>query len=270
MGGFTETVRKEWYRLSEARRLATTEWNARYWREEDDARIVACRQCPKFDATKEVCSVPFGSPIRKCTVASIESHLRGTRGMTTLEIGYGRRSLAKQVVELSGGSWTGLEPSLDPGRKVEIGDGGYGHVASIPFDRETFDFVFGIHSFEHWEEAHPHIPVPSAYDSCLREVWRVLKPGGSIYFDAPIHLHGHEMFIVGDIPKIRRLFDDTLWGNVVLEKWRYDHEPLPAYPAPENDVRNWPKHITNRTEGEAGTKVTSSVWLLTLTARKRN
>ncbi|HLF09802.1 MAG TPA: class I SAM-dependent methyltransferase [Gammaproteobacteria bacterium] len=193
-----------------------------------------------------------------------------TKDLTTLELGYGHRSLARRVVELSGGSWTGLEPSAEPGQKVRIGAGGYGHAGSIPFENEAFDLVFGIQSLEHWEEAHPNIPDRCTYESCLKEVWRVLKPGGEVYFDAPIHLHGHEMFIGADIPRIMGLFDADLWTNVVAEKWRYEHEPLPRYPVPAKESSNWPSRIAGRSQEDVDRiKAGGSVWLLTLTAKKK-
>ena len=211
-----ESARKEWYRRATRKRLARGEWSTRYWRDDEDARVVACRLCPKFDDRGQRCSVPFGTPVRKCVVASLEAHLHDTTGMTTLELGYGKRSLAKDVVEQSGGIWTGLEPNAARAQAAAIGGGGYGHAGRIPFPSETFDLVFGIQSIEHWEEKQPSLPQGLTYDGCLREIWRVLKPGGSIYFDAPIHLHGHDMFVLGDLSRIRGLFDSAAldWAHV--------------------------------------------------------
>jgi len=270
VGGLVESARKEWYRFRTARRLARGEWTGRYWYERDGCRIIPCKQCPKYDQRKHSCTVPFGSPVRKCVAAALESHLHRTKGMTTLELGYGRRSLAKRVVESSGGSWTGLEPTAERAQTARIGTGGYGHAASIPFEKETFDFVFGIQSIEHWAEENTAIPVRSTHESCLREIWRVLKPGGAIYFDAPIHLHGDEMFIVGDLSRIMGLFDADLWTNVVAEKWRYDHDPLPRYPTPAKESIHWPSRIAGYSEEDVDRiKADGSVWLLTLTAEKK-
>ena len=126
--------------------------------------------CPKFDAHGERCSVPFGTPVRKCVVASLEAHLHGTKGLMTLELGYGRRSLARNVVEWSGGSWTGLEPDAPRAQAAVIGRGGYGHAGSIPFPNETFDLVFGIQSIEHLEERQPSLPENLTYAGVSR--WR--------------------------------------------------------------------------------------------------
>jgi hypothetical protein len=52
----------------------------------------------------------------------------------------------------------------------------------------------------------------SEYESCLDEILRVLKSGGTIYLDAPIHLHDNEMFIMGDIERIKKHFPDDNGG----------------------------------------------------------
>jgi SAM-dependent methyltransferase len=270
MRGLIETARKEWYWRSAGRRLARDEWRAQYWYDAEDARVVPCRRCPKFDAVKRICSVPFGTPLRKCVVGALESHLHATKGLKTLELGYGRRSFAKRIIELSGGIWTGVEPNAARDTEPRIGAGSYGHAASIPFPNETFDLVFGIQSLEHWEEEQPSIGRGTTYAACLREVWRVLKPAGSIYFDAPIRLHGHEMFVLADLPRIRRLFDDSLWTDVVMEKWRYDYAPLPKYPTLEKDVAYWRSDLKARVdERTASGELGDSVWLLAITAKKR-
>jgi hypothetical protein len=97
----------------------------------------------------------------------------------------------------------------------------------------------------------------------------VLKVGGSIYFDAPIHLHGNEMFVRGDIRRIRRLFDDALWSDVTLEKWRYDREPLAPYPTSEKEVAAWPSYLPADAVEELVRLGRRSVWLLTITAKKK-
>ena len=127
--------------------------------------------------------------------------------------------------------------------------------------------MFGIQSIEHWEEKQPSLPDGLTYAQCLKEIWRVLKPGGSIYFDAPIHLHGHEMFVLGDLGRIRGLFDETLWTDVLFEKWRYDHEPLPKCPPPPKEVANWPSDLAAR--AAARRLESESMWMLALTANKR-
>ena len=270
MHGAKSSFAKAWYRLGTRRRLARNEWVARYWEERDGQRVVPCRRCPKFDAPRGECGVPFGSPLRKCVVAATEAHLRGTRGQRVLELGYARRSYGKRIVELSGGSWTGIEPLVERDRAPRLGEGGYGHAGEIAFPDATFDVVFGNQSFEHWEEPLPDGSTPPSYPQCLREIWRVLRPGGSLYLDAPIHLHGHEMFVAGDIPRILALFAGDLWTEVTAERWRYDHDPLPRYPTPAADVgyvRGTIKSYDLSVISDLQTNGT--VWLLAITAVKR-
>ena len=271
MHGPKSSIARAWYRLGTRRRLRRNEWRSPYWYEQDGDRIVACRLCPKFDARTAACSIPFGSPVRKCVVAATEAHLRDCRGLKVLEIGYARRSYPKEIIEKSGGSWTGIEPLLPRDQIAEIGAGGYGHAGEIPFPDETFDLVCGNQSLEHWGDPLPNGQSPPSYESCLREVRRVLKSAGRLYLDAPIHLHGHEMFVAGDIDRIRQLFDGDEWHDVSFERWRYDHEPLPRYPTPVTDigygggtVRSYdPAFIED-------VQTNGTVWLLAVTAVKRS
>jgi SAM-dependent methyltransferase len=268
--GLRRTLAKQRYWNGTKRRLTRNEWSGEYWREQDGVRIVPCRRCPKFDAQRAICSVPFGTPLRKCVVAATEAHLRGTHDLKVLELGYGSRSFGKHVIEASGGSWTGIEPGIQGSGPGQIGMGGHGHAGDIPFPDATFDVAFGNQSFEHWEEGHHLQTDRPGYKECLAEVWRVLKPGGILYLDAPVHLHGHEMFIVGDVTRVLGLFDPALWRDVVAEKWRYDHAPLPPYPTPATDLGGWPAAIkTYDADVVDAAKRRGTVWLLTVTAHKR-
>jgi SAM-dependent methyltransferase len=270
MHGPKSSLSRAWYRLNTRRRLARNEWAEPYWEERHGDRIVACRRCPKLDASLGICSVPFGSPLRKCVVAATEAHLRGTAGLQVLELGFARRSYGKRIVELAGGKWTGIEPLVGRNRAPRLGSGGYGHAGDIPFPDGTFDVVFGNQSFEHWEEPLPDGTTPPSYAECLAEIWRVLRRGGTLYLDAPIHLHGHEMFVAGDVARIVALFSDELWRDVTVERWRYDHAPLPRYPAPEADVGYVRGTIKSYDPNRiADLQTNGTVWLLVIAAAKR-
>lgn len=270
MRGLIRSFRKERYRRGMRRRLASNAWAEQYWYERDGLRVIACRQCPKFDARSSACSIPYGTPLRKCVVAASEAHLRNVAsGMEVLELGFGRRSLARHIVELRGARWTGIEPEVDA--PPELGQGGFGHTAVIAFPDATFDLVFGIQSFEHWAEAHPKLPEPVDHSTCLREIWRVIKPGGTLYLDAPIHVHGHEMFVLGDYQKILGHFDDSMWESIIAETWRADYDPLPRYAPPETDSRHWHESVTSvDTKTLQSIRDERSAHLFTVTARKRN
>jgi hypothetical protein len=129
--------------------------------------------------------------------------------------------------------------------------------------------VFGNQSFEHWEEPLPDGAPGPSYGECLAEVWRVLRPGGSLYLDAPIHLHGHEMFVAGDVERIVALFARERWKDVIVERWRYDHAPLPRYPTPAADVGYTRGTIVSYDlDHIANLQANGTVWLLTITATK--
>jgi SAM-dependent methyltransferase len=269
MRGPKNSLVRAWYRFSTRNRLARNEWASAYWYEQSGERVIPCRRCPKFDAQRSVCKIPFGTPLRKCVVAATEANLRDTRGLRVLEIGFARRSYGKMIVENCGGSWTGVEPLLDRRRGATLGAGGYGHAGEIPFPNETFDLVFGNQTFEHWGEPLPDGTLPPSYRECLAEIWRVLKPGGKLYLDAPIHLHGHEMFVAGDLQRILALFDAALWTGIVTERWRYEHAPLPRYPTPEGDARDALLNVPSYDPASiADLQKNGTVWLLTVTARK--
>ena len=186
-----------------------------------------------------------------------------------LELGYARRSYGKRIVELAGGSWTGVEPLIDRSQPPRLGSGGYGHAGDIPFPDGTFDVVFGNQSFEHWEEPLPDGTRGPSYGACLAEISRVLRPGGRLYLDAPIHLHGHEMFVAGDVDRIVALFARELWTAVTVERWRYDHEPLPRYPTPQADIGYVQGTIRSYDLARiAELQANGTVWLLTVEATK--
>ena len=270
MGGIRESALKFWHSRTLTPEAARATWSQRYWTEVDGLHEVACRGCPKFDAAAAACSVPYGTPLRKCAVAAIEAHFFDTGVAECLEIGYGRFVLARNLVRRGGGRWSGIDPTQPKERVATLGKGGHGEVAHLPFADATFDLVFGIQTLEHWGQKVAPGRTPSDYADCLREVARVLKPRGRIYFDAPVHFHGHEMFIMGDIARILALLEPSTWCEVVLERWRYHHDPLPRYAPSARVLQEWPLEISSYPEAAVRqARESGSVHLLVLTAKKR-
>jgi SAM-dependent methyltransferase len=264
-----DSIIKRWhtFRISPSR--CKQKWQTPYWLESDGLQHIACRNCPEFDQVNTACSVGFGTPLRKCVVASIEAHFFNCAGLECLELGFGRFKLAKNLVIRSGGSWTGIDPAQPAANKAKLHREGRGSAADIPFPEGTFDLVFGIQSFEHWGQKFTKGRQPTDYADCLNEISRVLKPGGKIYLDAPIHFHGHEMFIMGDLPRIRQLFRSDQWQDVAMQCWRQDFAPLAKYPPNPTVLQEWPIEIGSySSEQVRHAENFGSVWLLTITARK--
>ncbi|ACD89418.1 Methyltransferase type 11 [Chlorobium limicola DSM 245] len=267
MSNLLLSLKKRSYLFSVKTKLRK-EWNTPYSFEDEGFTVIPCRMCPKFDSDKNRCSVPFGSPLRKCVTASIEANLSVFSGIHALEIGCGNWSYAKQILEHTGSSWVGVDP-LPAKKKIKSIRTTYGHAASLPFDNQSFDLVFGIQTLEHFVDRHEHIAEAASYEQCLGEIWRVLKPGGAIYFDVPIHHHGHEMFIMGDTERIKNLFHPGMWKNLSFQKWRYDYAPLAKYPPRPGETVRWPACVCSYPAPEME-KVRDHgfIWLLTIQAKK--
>jgi SAM-dependent methyltransferase len=269
MHGLRHSILKRWHSLTTTPARAAATWQSPWWEEEREGlHDIACHRCRKFDPARQDCSVPFGTPLRKCVVAAIEAHFHDLGREEVLEIGFGRFALARNLVRRGGGRWTGIDPAQPPHRIPALGRGGYGQAAAIPFPDATFDRVYGIQTFEHWGQRAAG-RTPSEYSDCMAEIRRVLKPGGRVYLDAPIHFHGHEMFIMGDLERIRSVFERDRWDEIVIERWRHDHEPLPAYPPTARIQQEWATEIVSYPSAEIErVRDNASIWLLTIAARK--
>ena len=264
-----DSILKRWHTFRANPDRCAKKWQGQYWRDVDGMRVVACRDCPSFNGTKQQCSINFGSPIRKCVVSSIEAHLHNCSDKDVLEIGFGKFKLAKNLVQRSGGTWTGVEPRRPKDEKPSIGKGGYGHATSIPFAASTFDKIFAIQSIEHWGQRAGGVREPSSYSECIAEIARVLKSGGDLYLDAPVHFHGNEMFIVGDIDKVKSFFPARVWKNVHIEQWRKEYEPLDIFVPPDNLIKDWPIELCNYCHDKIDEIRTNEVvWMMAITAEK--
>ncbi|MGH8562338.1 MAG: methyltransferase domain-containing protein, partial [Nevskiales bacterium] len=131
----------------------------------------------------------------------------------------------------------------------------------------VFDVVCGIQTLEHWEEPGSRFCV-GGYQEVLGEVWRVLKPGGWIYLDAPIHVHGAPEFVRGDVDKIRMIFSYQDWRNVRLMSWRRLHEPLRMRYPPKLDQGQWTRCVPDSTADERAKLAMKSAWVIAIRADK--
>jgi SAM-dependent methyltransferase len=226
---------------------------------------VACAACPKLARRPARCTVPFGSRLRSCICASSELHLRVPPGARVLEIGCGESSFARAVIESSGGRWVGLDPRAGKAGKDSVRSVG-GLVQRLPFQGASFDAVCGTQTLEHWEDPlAPHGKL--GYASTLAEIWRVLRPGGWIYLDAPIHLHGASEFVRGDLAAIRAIFAHQPWQGLRFTSWRRLHEPLAAHRAPAHERERWPR-IVGGDRKLLARLARQAAWILAIRAAK--
>lgn len=271
MRGAKNSFYKRWHSLTISPTKVRQIWKHPYWVEAGKFHDISCGTCPRFDAAKTACSIVYGSPSRKCAAAAIEANLNNVAKKSTLEIGFGTWALARNLIRRAGGTWTGVDPGQPKESGSSIGKGGYGHAADIPFPDSTFDLVFGIQTFEHWGQRVKAFMRPSRYEDCMQEILRVLKPGGSIYLDAPMHFHGNEMFVMGDVDKLRELFDDSKWDDVEVERWRHKYAPLERFLPSQPELDLWPEEVTSYPKEQiAEIQKNGSAWMATFKARKRN
>ena len=264
------SILKRWHTLTASPKRAKIKWQGQYWKEIDGLRDIACVRCRSFDKNKNDCQIAFGTPLRKCVVSSIEAHINDAANQNVLELGFGRFSLGKKLVQRAGGVWTGIEPHQPKNRKPVMGQGGYGSASDIPFSDQSFDMVFGVQTFEHWGQKLSGAPVDiSTYSKCINEIHRVLKPGGKLYLDAPVHFHGNEMFIMGDTDKIASHFSSDQWKNIIMERWRHDYQPLERYASYPKLYSEWDVEIENYDAEQVEKIKDQPIWLFVITAEKK-
>jgi len=212
--------RKEQNYLKKLPQILNSEWKGFSPIINGDIFDVPCKSCPKYRIFPPRCVVPIGTRLRSCVIASIEYHLRNVTGKNILEIGCGETSFAKTVIETAGGRWFGLDPRTGSRGKNSVRSIA-GEVHHIPCRDDFFDMVVGIQTIEHWPRD-GYLDSASEYGKALSEIWRVLKPGGSVYFDAPVFLHGAPEFVKGDTKSIKHFFSHQPqpWANLKITSWR--------------------------------------------------
>jgi len=99
------------------------------------------------------------------------------RGKRILDLGCGRGWLMEFAMEQGAEAWgvdisSFLPPKLTSFLTIARGE-------YLPFEEETFDFIFCIDSFEHMEKP----------DRVAQELRRVLKKGGGVFLSVPNYLN---------------------------------------------------------------------------------
>ena len=155
------------------------------------------------------------SPLRKIVRELMEKNLgKLPTGLKVLEVGCGRDDFIKQRIEKSSCSWEGVDPaknSIATHRET---------VAGMPFEDNYFDYVVSSQNIEHWYE------YSTTFRDGLTEIFRILKPGGSLLIDYPINLHGHSFFMLNRRDKIYSILPTELWD---LDEFKQYHPERPYY-----------------------------------------
>jgi SAM-dependent methyltransferase len=133
-------------------------------------------------------------------VKMIGGHLKS--GMTILELGCGAAYFTKELAR-SGGDIVAIDVSIDlleiakancsaSNVRYEIQD-----ACALAYPGATFDSVVGSSILHHLE-----------IEPAVREIYRVLKPGGTIYFTEPNMLNP-QIAIQKNVPWVKRKLGDS-------------------------------------------------------------
>jgi SAM-dependent methyltransferase len=152
------------------------------------------------------------APLSTCQIAIVDHYCELIApGMKVLEIGCGSWSPIKERCREVGATYDGIDATAtyygEPTVATRVEN-----LRELSFDDEAFDLVIGTQSMEHWDEF--GCPLEWGVYQCFR----VLKPGGSLWMNVPIHFHGSAPFLMGDLGAISA----TLWpyaNEVTLEPW---------------------------------------------------
>jgi len=216
-----------------------------------------CQDCIHLDEEKKECSIKEGSPIRKCIIAInmnfISEAKKINEKFSVLDVGCGKWSYIKEhappLME-----WHGIDVKEEYSTGEKTIATKIGSVSDIPYPEENFDFVFSNQSIEHWQE------YGVSFQEGLDEINRVLKKGGALWINFPIHLHGNPLFVKGDEEKILSLFKEKDWSIDTVERWRKDHHPLEKY-------KGW--LYNSLTNDDIPNAENASTWIMNIVARKK-
>jgi SAM-dependent methyltransferase len=180
---------------------------------------------------------PAGRLRWKRRVQMLSDHLRP--GITILEIGCGTGYFTRELTQ-RGADIVAIDVSPDlleiakakssaPNVRYEIQN-----ACALTYSDATFDSVVGSSILHHLE-----------IEEALREIYRVLKPGGTIYFTEPnmlnpqIAIQKNVPWIkrrLGDSPdetaffrwSLRRLLEQTGYGDIQIDPFDFLHPKTPV------------------------------------------
>lgn len=183
---------------------------------------VPCMACHSYAFCKQVEANPQAydsktvSPIRRCTMAAINDGLKEVdwAGKHVLEVGCGDWPYTKDRVEQRGATWIGVDVYKTPLTSAVITG------RELPFSNAQFDVVVSNQVLEHVHDA-------GINPGDLVTEWaRVLKPGGRLFANVPIHLHGSRRFRFRDLDALIRMFHAPVFSELEIVYYRRDRGDL--------------------------------------------
>ncbi len=230
------------------------------------------------------------TPIRRCSQAIVKKHLCKFKDSHVLEIGCGPLSeIDVNFCRENNIVYVGIDPERLPTpismpwfkllngmiyvlfnhfikykshyKKNNFQSYIKGTVFSEHLSNESFDLIYANNSIEHWHEEVQDIDQSlELYRRDISRCYSLLRPGGHLLVNLPIHVHGNKIFMHGEVDIIERFFDGNDWGSVVFEHWREQHDDLMPY-APVQRKKAWLSSF--------GFELTN-IWLGNIVAKKRN
>ena len=168
MSGPRDSINKRWHAWTASPKKCRARWRAPYWKEQDGFRDIACRDCRRFDQVGTACSVPFGTPTRKCATAAIEANLNDTPAGNVLEIGFGGAALLERLCRAAHeGHVAGLEISEE---MVEMARARLRHWIDSDLLGLSLGSIESLHTTYFWPDL----------GKGLAELQRVMCPGGRL------------------------------------------------------------------------------------------
>jgi SAM-dependent methyltransferase len=208
-----------------------------------------CRECKMLKGDKcvahEIAQVELKRPLPPpptgaCMIPIVHAYLEKIRaGHRVLEIGCGSWPLIKNHCEKVGAHYEGIDTQAEYFgiknicTRIE-------NLASLSYNDESFDFVIGNQTMEHWGEH------GCSLEWGLYQCFRVCKTGGQVLLNIPFHFHGTKEFMLGKRKKLERLLK-PFSTQVRFESWGNPTEPIPPYyPFPDFwRLRHQPAYVVD-------------------------
>jgi SAM-dependent methyltransferase len=165
-------------------------------------------------------------PLGACMIPIVEEYLGLIkRGMTVLEIGCGSWSLIRERCNEVGAQFEGVDTERTYFGRETVATR-IENLAALSFQDESIDLVIGNQTMEHWGEN------GCALKWGLYQCFRVCRPHGQVLMNVPIHFHGTQEFMLGDLDRLDALFA-PFSSRVSFSKWGLPSDPIPIqYPFP--------------------------------------